>query len=208
MSPLKQRFETELETIMGGLGYKRKKGSLTFTKQIYTNVSWTVFFQTLPSYPIGEKVTYIPRVGIRYKDVELTMRKLSEYLQSKKYVLDTVSTYLFNIVKEMPLHLDYTNKTAPEDFNAFILKMIEDWANPYFEKYSDIDNLIEKFENAGIGSGTASQVMCLPVLYYVRGYDISRGLNYIERVQRVSQSLKEHIFKDYYIAQYKKLYEP
>lgn len=136
------------------------------------------------------------------------MRKLSEYLQSKKYVLDTVSTYLFNIVKEMPLHLDYTNKTAPEDFNAFILKMIEDWANPYFEKYSDIDNLIEKFENAGIGSGTASQVMCLPVLYYVRGYDISRGLNYIERVQRVSQSLKENIFKDYYIAQYKKLYEP
>ena len=45
MSPLKQRFETELETIMGGLGYKRKKGSLTFTKQISANVSWTVFFK-------------------------------------------------------------------------------------------------------------------------------------------------------------------
>ena len=137
---MKQRFELELTSVMESLGYKCKKGSLTFVKNISSNVSWSVFFQTLQSYPVGEKVTYIPRVGIRYKDVELTMRKLSEYLQSKKYVLDTVSTYLFNIVKEMPLHMDYTNKTAPEDFNAFILKMIEDWANPYFEKYSDIAN--------------------------------------------------------------------
>lgn len=84
MSPLKQRFETELETIMGGLDYKRKKGSLTFTKQISANVSWTVFFQTLPSYPIGEKITYIPRVGIRYKDVDLIMLKTQRILAEQE----------------------------------------------------------------------------------------------------------------------------
>lgn len=207
MSPLKQRFETELETIMGGLGYKRKKGSLTFTKQISANVSWTVFFQTLPSYPIGETITYIPRVGIRYKDVDLIMRKFSESLQRKKYVLDTISTYLHNVVKECPMHIDYRRNTDSDEFKTFILKMVSDWANPYFEKYSDLDNLIDKFENLGIVSGSAPEIVYLPVLYYVRGYDISRGLNYIARVQRVSSSLREYIFPNYYIEQYKKLYE-
>lgn len=88
-----------------------------------------------------------------------------------------------------------------------MLQTIETYGKPYADKLSDIDTLISYIEDLGIGSAHQFEMPCLPVLYYLRGYDISRGLNYIERVQRVSPSLKENIFNDYYIEQYKKLYE-
>ena len=162
-------------------------------------------FLNASSCNIANNLFTIPKVGVRYDDVERLIKILKPEANNEGA---TIYTPLGSLMPErIFLEYRYNEETNPDEFWNQMLQTIETYGKPYADKLSDIDTLISYIEDLGIGSAHQFEIPCLPVLYYLRGYDISRGLNYIERVQRVSQSLKENIFKDYYIAQYKKLYE-
>lgn len=88
-----------------------------------------------------------------------------------------------------------------------MLQTIKTYGEPYAERLCDMDTLIDYIENLGVGSAYQFIMPRLPILHYLRGYDISRGMNYIKRVYKKDQRLGEGVFPESYIEGYKKLYE-
>lgn len=207
MSPLRKKFEAEAKEYFAKYGYKRKRtsyGGFIYIKEEIKNARMLVFLNA-SSCNIANNLFTFPKVGVRYDDVERLIKILKPEANNEGA---TIYTPLGSLMPErIFLEYRYNEETNPDEFWNQMLQTIETYGKPYADKLSDIDTLISYIEDLGIGSAHQFEMPCLPVLYYLRGYDISRGLNYIERVQRVSPSLKENIFKDYYIEQYKKLYE-
>lgn len=207
MSPLRKKFEAEAKEYFAKYGYKRKRtsyGGFVYIKDEPRNEKFIVFLN-ISSYKIPKHLFVAPIVGVRYENVEQKIKELKPLTNNECATIYKPLGYL--LPEYTWTEYDYNEETNPDEFWNQMLQTIETYGKPYVDKLSDIDTLISYIEDLGIGSAYQFVMPRLPVLYYLRGYDISRGLNYIERVQRVSPSLKENIFNDYYIEQYKKLYE-
>lgn len=207
MSPLRKKFEAEAKEYFAKYGYKRKRtsyGGYIYVKDEQRNEKLVIFL-SVSAYQIPKHLFVAPIVGIRYDNVEQMIKELRPTMNNECATMSEPLGYL------LPEHTwteyDYSEETNPDEFWNRMLQTIETYGKPYADKYSDMDTLISYIENLGVGSAHQFIIPRLPVLYYLRGYDINRGLTYIKQVLRAAPSYKDFVFTDYYMEQYKKLYE-
>ena len=207
MSELRKQFEAEAKECLVARGFKRHNtgyGCYYYTQNNKENEK-IAYFLDASSRSVPRHLFVSPRIGVRYENVE----KLSKSLMSDN--TDYVFTFSQHIGYLMPqdswYEIDYHEGVEKEKFWDELMLQIKNYGDPYAESLLNIDNLITEIENVGIGSANQLPIPRLPILYYLRGYDISRGLKYIGRVLRKEPKFGDRIFTDNYIAQYKKLYE-
>lgn len=207
MSPLRRKFEAEAKEYFAKYGYKRRRtsyGGYFYQKMVSENESIIVYFNAT-SCNVPHHLFIIPKIGVRYENVEVLMKQL-------KPAANCEGTPVFSplgvlLPKKKTLEYKYNEETEPASFWEEVLQTIKTYGEPYAERLCDMDTLIDYIENLGVGSAYQFIMPRLLVLYYLRGYDISRGLNYIKRVYKKDQRLGEGVFPDNYIENYKKLYE-
>ncbi len=207
MVSLRKKFEAEAKEYFAKYGYKRKctsYGGYIYVKEEKKNERMIVFLNA-SSRQIANHLFTIPKVGVRYDDVERLIKILKPETNNEGA---TIYSPLGSLMPErICLEYCYDEETNPDEFWNRMLQTIETYGKPYADKYSDMDTLISYIENLGVGSAHQFIIPRLPVLYYLRGYDINRGLIYIEQVLRAAPSYKDFVFTDYYMEQYQKLYE-
>ena len=206
MSPLRKKFEAEAKEYFAKYGYKRKRtssGGYLYVKEYSENEAMVIFL-SISSYKIPKHLFVTPQIGVRYENVEKIIKELVPLMNNEFQTESESLGYL------MPVHswieYDYSESTDPEAYFAEMLEAIKLYGEPYVAKLSDIDNLISHVEGLGIGSARQWIISKLPILYYLRGYAMERGMSYIERVLKKAPKFGDMIFTDNYIEQYKKFY--
>ena len=207
MSPLRKKFETEAKEYFAKYGYKRRRtsyGGHIYQKKMSENESILVYFDAT-SCNVPHHLFTIPLIGVRYENVEVLMKQLKPAANCEG---TPVSSPLGSLLpKATTLEYKYNEETDPTSFWEEVLQTIKTYGEPYAERLCDMDTLIDYIENLGVGSAYQFIMPRLPILYYLRGYDISRGMNYIKRGYRKDPGLGEFVFPESYIEGYKKLYE-
>lgn len=207
MSPLRKQFEAEAKECLVARGFKRHNtgyGCYYYTQNNKENEK-IAYFLGITSYAVPKHLFVAPQIGVRYENVEQLVKKLMSDNT------DCVFTFSQHVGYLMPqdswFKMDYHEGVEKEKFWNELMHQIENYGDPYAENLLNIDNLITEIENVGIGTCEQLPILRLPILYYIRGYEVSRGLKYIERVLRKEPIFGNRIFTDNYIEQYKKLYE-
>ena len=80
---------------------------------------------------------------------------------------------------------DYSEKSDPQIIFRDIQEHIERYAYPFYDKYSDIDNLAEAIYE-GTFHCTIDRNILLSIIFYLHG-DSAMAMNYLDKLVRIRQ---------------------
>lgn len=195
-----------LKKICAEIGYVQKRDKYIgniYMKSVSTNIYSTICFN-IASYQIKGHRLIAPIIGVIYSDVESLLRRVSKF-DPRKYS-NTIDEHIGYI---MPVH-DWTewdliepgtnSEVVLNDLKSALLK----YSIIYYERFSNIENVIAKAEDMPWGPAYYSLLVRLPIMYYLAGRKRS-GERFINRAFEKGYNEVDKIFTDEYISNYMSL---
>jgi len=183
----KKEVEKEISSICSRIAFRKKQ--YYFIKSINDNVLATIHFGMAVHMAKGHIFVNVT-VGVSHKDVEELFAKLTE--RSNPLIQATIGSQIGYLMPEDSFkEWDFVENADNAHVLEDLLKHIQIYGLPYFEKMKDFDNLLEAMEKRVTGVLNPARDRYLPILYYLKG-DKQRGLKAIdEAMERQRKPVSE-----------------
>lgn len=201
MSPLKKELEKHLKEMCQEMGFK--KSQYMYYKQVTDEFIVTIMFPCA-SYQVKYHILVACAVGICSNQIWNVFKQYAE-INNVKYD-NTIQTNLGYIAPQNHyMEWDYSEQSDPSVFFCEIQKEIERYAYPFFDKYSNMDNLTNLILSGKFHTTTDRDIL-LSIIYYLHG-DKNMALEYLDRLVKKRQNDRgfSDIFEERFDKNFRKL---
>ena len=182
MSPLRKELEKHLKEMCQGIGFKKSK--YMYHKQINDDFIANIIFSSA-SYQVKYHIFVSCAVGVTSIKIGDIYRQCVELVDNKEYG-NAIQTDLGYLTPEYNYkEWDYSAQSDPQIIFRDIQEHIERYAYPFYDKYSDIDNLTEAIYE-GTFHCTIDRNILLSIIFYLHG-DSAMAMNYLDKLVRIRQ---------------------
>ena len=182
MSPLRKEMEKHLKEMCQEMGFRKSK--YMYYKPINDDFIANIMFPSA-SYQIKYHILVACGVGVSSIKIARIFEECAELPKAKVHdnVILTNIGYLTPAYKYK--EWDYSEKSDPQIIFRDIQEHIERYAYPFYDKYSDIDNLTEAIYE-GTFHCTIDRNILLSIIFYLHG-DSAMAMNYLDKLVRIRQ---------------------
>ena len=182
MSPLRKELEKHLKEMCQGMGFRKSK--YMYYKPINDDFIANIMFPSA-SYQVKYHIFVSCAVGVTSIKIGDIYRQCVELVDSKEYG-NTIQTDLGYLTPEYNYkEWDYGGQSDPQIIFSDIQEHIEKYAYPFYDKYSDIDNLTEAIYEGNFHSPIDRNIL-LSIIFYLHG-DKAMAMNYLDKLVRIRQ---------------------
>ena len=183
------------------MGFKKSK--YMYYKQVTDEFIATIMFPCA-SYQVKYHILVACAVGICSNQIWNVFKQCAE-INNVKYD-NTIQTNLGYIAPQNHyMEWDYSEQSDPSIFFCEIQKEIERYAYPFFDKYSNMDNLTSLILSGKFHTTTDRDIL-LSIIYYLHG-DKNMALEYLDRLVKKRQNDRgfSDIFEERFNSNFRKL---
>ena len=201
MSPQRKELEKHLKEMCQGMGFKKSK--YMYYKQVTDEFIATIMFPCA-SYQVKYHILVACAVGICSNQIWNVFKQCAE-INNVKYD-NIIQTNLGYIAPQNHyMEWDYSEQSDPSIFFCEIQKEIERYAYPFFDKYSNMDNLTGLILSGKFHTTTDRDIL-LSIIYYLHG-DKNMALEYLDRLVKKRQNDRgfSDIFEERFNNNFRKL---